>query len=216
MANRDDELEQTIAFVSADYEDRGYHVVVAPSDDLLSAELGSMSVDMIAVRDDDRVLIEIKRRVGKGRPERDSVRLARLAEAAGWRVEFVLADPYGVRERPSARVERSVRDRVAAALQEGRVGETDLGSTAEASQRIHSVFRLILAESSESDVRTFDLLVSAWSLGYIVEQHEYDALFAVVAAAHEEKAVDRVRRAEAEAAMKAAHQRWVNFPADRE
>ncbi len=212
--NGDGELERTIAFVVADYEDRGYHVVVAPSAGQISPELASRSVDMIAVRDDDRVLIELKRRSG-ARTELAFVELAQLAEAAGWRVEFALVAPYGPRDGPRSHDERAIRDRLAELFQEKDLGEGGPESTAEARERIDTALRLILGEPSRSDDRTIDLLVSAWSLGYIAEEHEYTALFEVVAAAQEGEEVSRARRAEASDALIAAHQRWVSFPAGR-
>ena len=86
--------------VAQEYRDNGYRVVLEPGLDDRPAFLGTYIPDIVAVRDDDFVLIEVKTR-GNLRDDEGLRSLAeKVQENEGWRLELVLTNP---RQNPGKR-----------------------------------------------------------------------------------------------------------------
>jgi hypothetical protein len=81
--------EQTSRRVAASYRKQGYQVTLPVAPDALPAFLRGCHPDLIAERDDDRVVVEIKP-AGALKGANDLVDLAeRVARQPGWRLELV-------------------------------------------------------------------------------------------------------------------------------
>jgi hypothetical protein len=79
-----------MAQVADEYRQRGYEVALEPRAGDLPPSLGGLRPDLVAVRDDDRVAVVVKRRRGSfalpAIPDMDALR------REGWRMELFFAD----------------------------------------------------------------------------------------------------------------------------
>jgi hypothetical protein len=83
------EEEKTIRRVAASYRRAGYRVAAQPKPDSIPPFLHDCRPDLIAEREDDRVVIEIKA-AGSLKGSNDLVELAKRVESEpGWRLELV-------------------------------------------------------------------------------------------------------------------------------
>jgi hypothetical protein len=83
------EEEKTIRRVAASYRKAGYRVAAQPKSDSIPSFLLDCRPDLIAEREDDRVVIEIKA-AGSLKGSNDLVELAKRVESEpGWRLELV-------------------------------------------------------------------------------------------------------------------------------
>ena len=81
--------ERTLRRVAASYRKAGYRVVVPSTREALPPFLHDHAPDLIAERDDDRVVVEIKP-AGSLKGANDLVELAeRIAAQPGWRLELI-------------------------------------------------------------------------------------------------------------------------------
>ena len=89
------------------YRKLGYEVIECPSDDQLPPFLRGFTPNLIATRDDDRVVLEVKRR-DELKGSKQFVALATaVAQQIGWRLELIhlasrkpaMADPDSRRVR---------------------------------------------------------------------------------------------------------------------
>jgi hypothetical protein len=81
--------QRTLKRVAADYRQQGYRVVAPATPDALPAFLRDCQPDLIAERDDDHVVVEIKA-AGTLRGANELVVLAeRVEKQPGWRLELV-------------------------------------------------------------------------------------------------------------------------------
>ncbi len=78
------------------YRGQGYEVTVAPSADQLPEVLRDLSPDLIARKDDDLVIVEVKSRPHLASAPRPSDLARVVREHPGWRFELVIVSP----ERP--------------------------------------------------------------------------------------------------------------------
>ncbi len=81
--------ERALRRVAKSYQKQGYRVAASPDPGSLPAFLSDCHPDLIAERDDDRVVVEIKP-TGSLRGANDLVEIAeRVATQPGWRLELV-------------------------------------------------------------------------------------------------------------------------------
>jgi len=89
-----------LAETASEYRTKGYRVIVSPSADETPSFLHDCSPDLIAVSDDDRVVVEVK-----SAPAIESSRTVRIAEAVAanppWRFELVTANPSAAPDVPA-------------------------------------------------------------------------------------------------------------------
>lgn len=92
--------EKTLAQVAKQYEDEGYSVQVRPSGDVLPPFASDYSVDLIASRGNENVIVEVKR---NQRAVQADPRLRQLAEKVNaqpnWRFDLVVVDAQNSVER---------------------------------------------------------------------------------------------------------------------
>lgn len=114
----DHSIEQTrIREIAKEYRERGYRVTLDPDVDVRPDFLADFRPDLIAVTDDDRVVVEVVAHGAAG--ERRLTELARTIDSQdGWRLEVVLLEP---RNGVSHSGEEIIsRDAVRAVLEESR------------------------------------------------------------------------------------------------
>lgn len=89
----DHSIEQThIREIAKEYRERGYRVTLHPDVNLRPDFLAGFCPDLIAVTDDDRVVVEVVAHGAAG--ERRLTELARAIDSQeGWRLEVVLLEP---------------------------------------------------------------------------------------------------------------------------
>lgn len=82
----------TIRRIADEYRRRGYDVVVEPRDVVLPEDLRGYRLDLIATKDDELVIIEVKR--SNALPDDPELQpLAEVAERSGYRFELVVDRP---------------------------------------------------------------------------------------------------------------------------
>jgi len=84
--------------VAREYRRAGYEVVVEPSGRQVPAFLGDYRPDLIAVGDQESVVIEVKSTRGFDRSEENREIAARVAKQPGWRFELVVTGPRRERQ----------------------------------------------------------------------------------------------------------------------
>jgi hypothetical protein len=82
---------QRIERIAEEYRSKGYNVLIEPSGPDLPQFLGDQHPDLIALRGDERLVIELKSPPSKAEPERIRGLAERVEKEPGWK--FVLISP---------------------------------------------------------------------------------------------------------------------------
>lgn len=164
----------TVQKIAADYQQRGYRVVVSPRSVDLPAFLKEFHPDLIAEGDDNSYVVEV--RTQHGRHEDDWGELAKVINnQPGWHLQLVVDNNF----EPKARVSLTP-EQVAAQLREseqlvceGRLeaGLLLLWSATEAAMRL-------LAERTETELHDFraSTLISTLYTEGRMDREDYDIL----------------------------------------
>jgi REase_AHJR-like len=79
-----------LAEIAAEYQQRGYSVKIEPSDEDLPIFLAGLRPDMIATRDDENLVVEVKSRRDVAQATDMAEIESALKERSGWRFELVI------------------------------------------------------------------------------------------------------------------------------
>jgi uncharacterized protein YutE (UPF0331/DUF86 family) len=123
--DRSDDALRTQRSVAREYRRRGYEVVEQPRGDSLPLFLRGFSPDLIATKDDDRAVVEIKTAEGL-RGSNEIKELAAAVEVhAGWRFELISLGTS--REAPSGGLSENILEQLlSASLAAFDSGQSDL------------------------------------------------------------------------------------------
>jgi hypothetical protein len=123
--SRSDERLRSQRSVAREYRKRGYDVVEQPRGDSLPAFLRAFSPDLIAMKDDDRAVVEIKTAESLRGSNEIKELAATIAAHAGWRFELI---SLGTRKDAASAglSEDSLEHLLAASLAAYDAGQQDL------------------------------------------------------------------------------------------
>jgi hypothetical protein len=173
--------QRKVAELASEYGEKGYEVHVAPGPDVLPGWMGNFSPDLLALREDDRVVVEVK----SSNSLRASEGLGLLADLVdqqpGWRLELVL-----VKGRPG----KSIAEPPSSLLSVGAVAESaqaarELGSMGYLEPAFLSAwvaFETAARHAFEHDGVDSQLgppasiIKTLLSLGYVSDVHETELL----------------------------------------
>lgn len=103
---------EAIASVAEKYKRRGYVVTFDPPPDLLPVDVRSYRPDFVAIRDDEKVAVEVKTRRALGADPM----LMRLAEkfrvVPGWRLDVAVVEESGEKPATVLLSDAEIRDRL--------------------------------------------------------------------------------------------------------
>ncbi|MGK7895585.1 MAG: hypothetical protein AB4372_18715 [Xenococcus sp. (in: cyanobacteria)] len=166
--------------LAEEYRDKGYEILIHPNPEDLPDFLRNYRPDMIARREDEKVIIEVKSRSSLNSASTQYLpNLAQVIEKhPGWRFELVMANPedvtYSLKVKDSLQ-ENEIRSglKVASQLLEQHPESAILYSWS----LVEATLRLV-AEEEELSLRRFDplYLVKQLAIEGIISQSEYQLL----------------------------------------
>lgn len=92
----------TVERIAEEYRRDGYEVVIQPSAELLPSELRKFQPDILAHRQNERVLIEVKSRRQFAAESELSALAGRVGKLKGWRLEIQFVEPPRERDQQQA------------------------------------------------------------------------------------------------------------------
>jgi hypothetical protein len=124
---------EAIQRVARQYQDEGYDVIMRPQGDQLPAFAAAFPLDMIAVRGDEHVIVQVKRRRQDLSSDLWISRLAEIAEAQpGWSLDIVVLEPETAFEKAAREASEPSDEQLAEILQSAdeliESGHVDLAS----------------------------------------------------------------------------------------
>lgn len=173
---------QRIQELAAEYQAKGYDVVIRPAEHALPEFLRGFQPDLVALSPGDNVVVEVK-----NTQELRSKSLARLSEVienhSGWRFELVVANRPSGEEIPSQgdlAVDELIRTRLLSAEELAKAGQLEAAamlawSAAEAVLRTWARVEGVDAERKGSSF----LLKQLYSLGFLDERVYEDLVHAM-------------------------------------
>ncbi len=173
MTNTSNAVSETelLKRVSADYRQLGYEVMVQPGADILPSPLRDWQIDLVARRDNQNVVVEIKRS-NQAVANRHLRSLAeKIGELSGWRLDVVIGDDSGHFEQfvlPFAEISE-LTEQLADGKELCETGHI-IGGGLQIWAAFEAILHKALAESGSAEAPhvTFrQLLATAVSLGYL-------------------------------------------------
>lgn len=110
------ELEKAIENIAGRYRSEGYQVTIRPKVGQVPSFASALSVDLLATKDDEHVLVQVKESTEDLRKDPETVRIAEAINAqAGWRFDVVVLSGDSpteklVREAPEPSIDAILRN----------------------------------------------------------------------------------------------------------
>lgn len=172
-------IERRIREIAKDYEDKGYSVVINPSQNQLPSFLKGFEPDIIATREEENVLVEIKTRKNRQDLQRFESLAREIDKRKDWRFEVVFTNP---KDKPfSTESQQNLSENAI----NNRITEINklIGiDSYEAAfllswATIEAVLRQKLNEEKSETVKkpTLSIIKTMFSLG-LINQHDYKKL----------------------------------------
>jgi hypothetical protein len=119
------DFDKELGRIAKQYEDEGYTVIVEPKADQVPPFAAGLRLDMIAIRGDEAVVVEVKPRRSNLADDPQSARIAEVVNSQpGWRFDLVILEPETSVQRVAEKAKEPSSEQFQALLQRARTAQS--------------------------------------------------------------------------------------------